>query len=347
MQSMKAAVFEREGVLTLKEVPIPTIQREDQVLLRVEAVSICGTDVHITALPAGYVATPNTILGHELVGVVEKTGSEVTHLAVGDRVVLNPNDYCGTCVYCQKGLPNQCENIKAIGIDYDGGFASHCVVSGKLLYKISPKVPAALAACAEPLACAVNGFRKVNIQPGESAVIIGGGPIGLMIALLAKASGVGKLYLLETAPYRAEFAKSLQLGCVLNPKTDSPAATILKETGIGADYVFDVTGSQAIPAIELVRKGGKVVLFGVNKSASDTLCQHLITTKEIALLGTWLANATFPDAVRILEEGIIDLAPLVTHQLPLERLEEGLALLKKGEGIKIVINMVTEQAEEA
>ena len=114
-KSMLAAVFEGEGQLTLKEVPVPRVERPDQVLLEVNAVSICGTDVHIVAVPPGYIATPGTILGHELVGTVVEKGEEVTHLQIGDKVVVNPNDYCGVCTYCRKNLPNECENIKALG----------------------------------------------------------------------------------------------------------------------------------------------------------------------------------------------------------------------------------------
>lgn len=120
-------------------VPVPQIQREDQVLVEVEAVSICGTDVHITAVPPGYEATPGTILGHELVGKIIEKGEAVEHLQVGDRVVVNPNDYCGVCQYCRKNLPNECENIIPLGIDYDGAFAKYCLISGKVAYKISER----------------------------------------------------------------------------------------------------------------------------------------------------------------------------------------------------------------
>ncbi len=268
MEKMLAAVFEDVGKLELKMVPVPQIQREDQVLVEVEAVSICGTDVHITAVPPGYEATPGTILGHELVGKIIEKGEAVEHLQVGDRVVVNPNDYCGVCQYCRKNLPNECENIIPLGIDYDGAFAKYCLISGKVAYKISEKVSSEAAACTEPLACAINGFHKVSILPGESAVIIGCGPIGLMIAMLAKASGIGKLYLLEAAPYRIQFAKQLGLGEVIDVKSQNAKNIILEQTGIGPDYVFDVTGSQVVQAVDLVRKGGRVVLFGVNKNLS-------------------------------------------------------------------------------
>lgn len=337
---MKALVFEKEGVYSLREVAMPSITKPDQILVKVEACSICGTDVHITAVPPNYIATPNTILGHEFCGRVVEIGSGVQNLSVGDRIVANPNNYCGTCAYCRKNLPNLCSHIEALGIDYDGAFAEYCVISSKVAHKISEEVPAAVAACVEPLACAVNGLNKVNVRPGDSVVVIGAGPIGLIIAMLLEASGASNIYLLETAPYRIDFAKKLNPNWkVINPINENADAMILEGTGIGADFVFDVTGSQAISGISKVRKGGTVVLFGVNWKAKAELVQAQITTKEIAVLGTWLANATFEDAVRIVEKKAIDMDKLVTDVIPLDAFEDGLKKLARGEAVKIVVEI--------
>ena len=241
---MKAAVFEREGVLAVKDIAKPQITKPDQILIEVEACSICGTDVHITAVPPGYIATPGTTLGHEFCGHVVETGSAVTNLKIGDRVVVNPNNYCGTCTYCRKNLPNLCEHIEALGIDYDGAFAKYCCVSAKVAYPISEDVPAEIAACAEPLACAINGLNKVHVVPGSTAVVVGSGPIGLMITMLLKSAGVGQVFLLEAAPWRIEFAKKLNIATVIDPIYEDAMSAILEATQIGADYVFDVTGSQ-------------------------------------------------------------------------------------------------------
>lgn len=337
METMKAAVFEGTGSFVLKQVPVPQIQRADQIRIEVEAVSICGTDVHITANPPGYAATPGTILGHEFCGRIVEKGADVHHLDVGDRVVVNPNNYCGTCVYCRKNLPNECEHIEALGIDYDGAFARYCVVNSKVAYKIGEEVPAEAAACVEPLACAVNGMHKVNVQPGDSAVIVGSGPIGLMLAMLLKASGASKLFILETAPYRIQFAKDLCLGTVIDPVHEDAVSIIQQQTGIGADFVFDVTGSQAVGCIDMARKGGKVVLFGVNKKARAQLAQCEITTKELTVYGTWLANATFPEAVRLLEDGVIDVQKLITHRISLDEIHSGLEKLAAGQAVKIIV----------
>ena len=157
----------------------------------------------------------------------------------------------------------------------------------------------------------------------------------LMLAMLLKASGAGRIYLLELAEYRIEFAKKLGFMKVVNPREQDAAALIRSETGIGADIVYDVTGSQFRTAVDLVRKGGDVVLFGVNKRAKTELAQCEITTKEITVHGTWLANATFPEAVRILEQRMIDIEPLITDVIPLDLLGEGIRKLAQGQAIKV------------
>lgn len=337
METMLAGVFEKAGRFVLKQVPIPKLRFDDEIIVQVDAVSICGTDVHIVSVPPGYIATDNTVLGHEICGTVVEKGAAVKHLDIGDRVVVNPNYYCGTCRFCRKNLPNECEHIEALGIDFDGGFAKYVRIHSAVAYKIRRDVDVNVASCAEPLACALNGLEKIDIKPSDSAVIIGSGPIGLLIAMLLKASGVTNAYILETADFRRSFAERLGIGEVLNPLTDDVHARVYEDTAIGADYVFDVTGSQLASSVDLVRKGGTVVLFGVNKKASTEIKQCEITTKEIQVLGTWLANATFPRAVKIIEDGAIDVKALITDVIPLDEIGRGLEKLAKGQAVKVIV----------
>lgn len=336
-KTMQAAVFEGIGNLVVKEVPVPRLERDDQVLLKVEAVSICGTDVHITSVPPAFTATPNIILGHEFVGTVVEKGSDVIHLEIGDHVVVNPNDYCGVCVYCRKHLPNQCENLQGLGIQFNGAFAEYCRVSGKVSYKISKSVPVEVAAIAEPLACVINGTQKARLQPGETAVVIGCGPIGLIMGMLLKSSGASKVILADKAPFRLEVACKLGIGTVVDVSKESLVDVVRSETLIGADLVADMVGSQLPLAIEVARKDGKVIAFGINMVAKAEFLQLTLTNKELQVYGSWLANATFPEAVRVLETGLLDISALITETIPLKDVVQGVAKLARGEAVKIIV----------
>ena len=334
---MLAAVFEGEGQLALKEVPVPQITQPHQVKIEVEAVGICGTDVHIVAVPPGYVATPGTILGHEFVGRVVEIGDGVTHVQPGDRVVVNPNDYCGTCAYCQMHLPNLCENVGAIGIHVDGAYASHIVVSGKLAFKMDDSVPVDHGAFAEMLADVVNGTNKVRLQPGESAVVIGAGPIGQLYAQMFKAAGAGKIIVVDLSQYRLDYSRKMGFNLVVDPARQDLQSFVLVETGIGADVVVDAAGSGLSTALDVVRKGGKIVAFGVNTQATAQFPQSQVTFKEVQILGAWLANGTFPAAVKVLESRVLDLDGLISHRMPLSDIHKGLELLANRQALKIVV----------
>ncbi len=336
-EKMIAAVFEGVGQLTLKEVDRPKITRPDQVLLEVEAVGICGTDVHITSNPPGYIATPNTILGHEYVGIVIEKGADVIHLAVGDRVVVNPNDYCGTCFYCQRHFPNLCENIGAIGIDVDGAYAKYNVVSGKLAFKIDPSVPVEHGAFAEMLADVVNGTNKAAVQPGDNVAVIGAGPIGQLYAQMFKAAGAGKIIIADLSPYRLDYSRKMGFDLVVNPEETDLVDFVMQETTVGVDVVVDAAGSTLPFALDIVRKAGKVILFGVNTQAKAPIMQSKITMKELQVLGSWLANATFPQAVKVLESRQLDLDGLISHKIPLADIHKGLDLLANQKAMKIVV----------
>ncbi|MHB1346701.1 MAG: alcohol dehydrogenase catalytic domain-containing protein [Candidatus Humimicrobiaceae bacterium] len=327
-EKMLAAVFKGEGRLVLEEVDIPVIDKDDEILIKVDAVSICGTDVHIVEVPPGYIATPETILGHELTGIVEKTGRSVKTIKIGDRVVVNPNDYCCVCKFCKMNLPNLCENIAALGIHVNGGFAKYCKVTEKVCHRISMEVLPEEATFAEPLACVINGTEKIRPQPGETAMIFGGGPIGLLFLKMLKTAGVSKVILCEVSKMRLEFAKNNGADLVINMKDDNFEKILLEETPFGVDIAVDSTGSLFSEGIKAVRKGGKFLVFGVNTKAVSSFAQSEITFKEIQVLGTWLANGTFPKAVKLIETGVLNLNSMITDKLHLGKIKEGINLLK-------------------
>jgi 2-desacetyl-2-hydroxyethyl bacteriochlorophyllide A dehydrogenase len=335
---MRAAVFEKEGVLTIKEIDVPKIQKGSDILVKIELCSICGTDVHIMSVPPGYIAKPGTVLGHELVGKVVEVGADVKTIKVGDRVVCNPNDFCEVCTYCKANLPNFCENIIAMGIEADGGFAEYVKISERVAHKISDNLAPEIAAFAEPLACLINGKNKIPVSPGDSALVCGAGAIGLLFLQIVKAAGAYPVIVSEPFESRREVARQCGADILVDPFKEDLAEIVKKTTKIGVDYAIDVVGSQLSTCLTNVRKGGTVLLFGLNSNAETKLHQYDITTREVKVLGTWLANASFPTAVKILESGKLNLKPLVTHVLPLSDTLKGIELLRKGEGIEIFID---------
>jgi threonine dehydrogenase-like Zn-dependent dehydrogenase len=224
-----------------------------------------------------------------------------------------------------------------MGIGAHGGFAEYVRISEKSAYKIANDLPHEIAVFAEPLACVVNGTQKIKGQPGESALIIGAGPIGLLFLLMLKAAGMSPIVVSELSRLRRDLAARCGADRVVNPREEDLLAVVNETTGIGMDVAIDVVGTQIGAAIGSIRKGGRVLAFGVNAKAEEQINQSQITFKEATVCGTWLANATFPRAVRILESGVLDLKPLITHTLPLTKIHEGIELLARGEGVEILV----------
>ena len=186
---MRAAVFKGSGVVELEDVPEPTVEADDDVIIEVEACGICGSDLQILNVPPGHPADVGVVMGHEFIGRVQAIGAGVAGLTVGQRVTVDPDPKCGVCGPCRAGRPASCENIAALGIFRDGALASHVKAPADAVFPISDAPPARVAALIEPLACVVNGVNKANPRPGESAIIFGAGAIGCLFLAMFKAAG--------------------------------------------------------------------------------------------------------------------------------------------------------------
>jgi threonine dehydrogenase-like Zn-dependent dehydrogenase len=277
---MRAAVFLGEGRLEFQDRPIPAVVRRDDVLLRVEAASVCGSDIHILNVPQDHPANVDVVMGHEYVGEVLEIGEDVQHLQPGDRVIVSPDIRCGYCYYCQIGLSSMCENRTTLGIFIDGGFAKYSVAPARALFKVDKKVPPEIAAIGEPLACALSGITKANIQPGDTVVVLGAGPIGLLFALLARMCGAGQVITSEVADGRRQCAAELGVDLVVDPREQNLKDVVMNRTPRGADIVIDAVGSLFGQALELPRCGGKILLFGVNTLSETNLNQYAITINQ-------------------------------------------------------------------
>lgn len=335
--TMPAAVLVAEGTLALADRPVPTLWRPGDVLLDVQSSGICGTDLQILSSPPGHPATVGVVLGHEFVGVVREVGSEVTSLRPGDRVAVATNVSCGQCVWCRRGLRNHCEHFTTHGIFLDGGLAPQVVVPAANCFPVAAHVPSHLAALAEPLSTVVNGVRVAEVFPAETATVIGAGPVGLMFVALFKLAGA-TVIAVEPAERRAALAAAMGADRVVDPRSQDAVQLTRKATeGLGADVVVDAVGSQLVTALELVRKAGRVVLFGMNERSRAEVAQARITRDEIRLIGAFVGQDVFPAAIRLLEQGRIDLEPLVTHRIGLEELPAAVEELRGGRAVKVEV----------
>jgi threonine dehydrogenase-like Zn-dependent dehydrogenase len=333
---MRAAVFEGEGRLTVRDWPDPT-PAADEVLIEVEACGICGSDVQIINVPPGHPSTPPVVIGHELVGRVRALGPGIgaDGPRVGDRVVVDPDPKCGACDSCRAGRPSSCERILALGVHRDGALARFVTAPANCAYPIGADVPAELAALVEPLACVVNGTNLAAVRPGETVAVFGAGAIGCLFIAVFRASGAGRIVAVEPSRARAPIARAVGADDVVTPaEWDERRGELLPR---GAAVVVDAVGSVLPDAIAAAAMAGRVVLFGMNGNARPAVHQVEIVEKGLSLVGSYISNFTFPAAIRLIESGRLNVAPMISAILPLEEIADGVARLRSGEAVKVVL----------
>lgn len=332
-------IFRGDGVIEYVERRTPQLAADDDVIVRIEACGICGTDLNILATPPAHKATPGIVIGHEGVGVVEAIGPAVRHVQPGDRVVIANRLTCGKCDYCRRGLDNQCTNYQTIGTTLDGAFAPTLRAPARALWKIDPSVPRDDAAFFEPLSCVVGSVKRAPFQPGDNVAIIGAGPMGLLFALLYRTMGAGKVILLDLAPYRLDFAQEIGMDAALNVAQVDAPAEVKRLTGLGADIVVDAVGNQIDQAIRLARRGGQIILFGLRPHDNPTVNQYTITRYDLTVHGAFVGLHPFAQTIQLLESRRIQPSILVTHRLPLTELMRGVELMRTQQAMKVLIEM--------
>lgn len=333
-KSMLAAVFEDEGKLVVREVPVPTIRTPRDVLVKVKVCGVCGTDIRFLAVPPVIQAKKGVILGHEYIGEVVEAGEDVLQFQPGDRVAVIPDLPCGHCRFCAEGWPNLCENMVSIGGDMDGGFAHYALAPAKGLYKISPDLPVEEGAFVELLSCVMGGVQKAALLPGEDVVIIGAGPAGLVYMKVFKAAGAGKVIMAEISPWRIDFARKAGADLVINPREENLREAVRAVSDGGAHVVVDAVGSQVTAAISVTRKAGRIIVFGEDHKAECTIRPRDIQGQELRIVGSFIGIDVFPKAVKMLESRAVKLGDLITHRLSLQELSTGIVELSAGRGAK-------------
>jgi threonine dehydrogenase-like Zn-dependent dehydrogenase len=333
---MKAAIFEGDGKVSVIDRPEPSAERPDDVVIRIAANGLCGSDLRAFTTPPQMAYDEGVVVGHEFSGTVAEVGSDVRSVAEGTRVVAIPNINCQVCWYCRSGHTNLCESFVHIGSMRDGGAAEYCVVPERMVLEIPDSVDDDLATLTEPLACVLNGTRSAGAQPGDTVLILGGGPIGLLYLLLMKAAGA-RVIVSEPSPKRAEAARDLGADEVVNPQDTPLSEAIAALTARGADLAVDTVGMLLSDAVGSVRKGGRVLVFGLNDRARAELGEADLSYRELSIEGVYIAKGTFPLALTLLERNELGFERLITHRLELDRFWDAVELARSGEAIKAIV----------
>lgn len=344
---MQAVVYYAPGDIRVEDLPAPVCD-VDELLVRVDACAVCGTDWKSFKHGNPRIQAPLT-MGHEFTGVVIDAGRDaVGGFAVDDRIVMATSISCGTCFYCRRRWPNLCVDLAPMGFTFAGGMAGYVVIPSLALRNGHVvKTPGDLlpehAALSEPVSCAVNSLQQCNLQPGDTVLVLGAGPMGLMNACVARSFGAGKIILSEVNDVRLAQAGSFGCDVLVNPAKEDLTARVMAETGgLGADVAI-VAAPAAAPqeqAIHLVRKRGTIVLFAsLPKGASNlTLDSRPIHYGELRVVGTSdSAPWHVEKAVELLAAGTVPASKLATHILPLNQFHAALELMESGQALRVVL----------
>lgn len=342
---MLAARMFGKNDIRVQEVPTPTPGR-GEILIKVRSAAVCGTDIRmITNGVAGIDEEHPRILGHEIAGVIEALGENVSGYSVGQRVAIAPNMGCGICEPCIRGNGHLCPDYKALGINLDGGFAEYCVipeiaVRGGNVCILDDGVSFDDGAVNEPLSCVCNGFEHADIRPGDRVLIIGAGPIGIMHCALALMAG-GVVYLSDISKDRLDSAKAIYPK--INTLFGDTKQELMKATnGYGADAIITACPVPAVQslAVELAALGGRVIFFGGIPADKEPvgINTNLVHYKQLILSGTTRASlAQYRKTLNYISSGVLDISPLVTARFELKDIKSAIDLAKNGVGLKNVI----------
>jgi L-iditol 2-dehydrogenase len=320
---MKALLLTEYKKLELTDFPVPEIGPEE-LLVRVKACGICGSDVHGFDGSTGR-RIPPLIMGHEAAGVVARAGADVSNFREGDRVTFDSMISCGKCYFCRRGAINLCDNRRILGVSIPeyrrhGAFAEYVAVPQHITFRLSDSVPFEHAAMIEPVSVAVHGVNLTPIALADSAVVIGTGMVGLLVVQALRAAGCGTVIAVDIEDSKLDLAKRLGADDGLNAtRCDVPAEVRKRTQGRGADVALEVVGATKPieTAIASVRKGGVVTLVGNITPRIDLPLQSVVT-RQIRLIGSCASSGEYPACIELLARGAIQVEPLISARAPLE-----------------------------
>ena len=344
--TMRVAIMEGIGKMGFTERPIPT-PKDDEVLVKLEYVGICGSDMHYYEKGAigDFVVEPPFVLGHEPGGTVVEVGSKVSHLKVGDRVALEPGKTCGHCKYCRQGKYNLCPDVVFFATPpVDGVFQEYVAHEADLCFKLPENVSTLEGALIEPLAVGFHAARQGGAQAGQTAVVTGSGCIGLVSMMALKAMGVNRVYMVDVMEKRLE--KALELGAdgAINAAKEDVLAKIAELTdGRGVDLVIETAGTQVttVQAIHMAKKGATIVLVGYSRTGELTLPVSLALDKELTFKTVFRYRHIYPMAIEAVAAGRINLKGIVTNCYDLDDVQQAMddSVKNKADIVKAVVRI--------
>lgn len=346
---MKVAIMEGIGKMGYTRRPIPT-PRDNEVLVKLEYVGICGSDMHYyeTGAIGDYVVEPPFVLGHEPGGTVVQVGKDVTHLKVGDRVALEPGKTCGHCEFCKTGRYNLCPDVVFFATPpVDGVFREYVAHEADLCFKLPENVSTLEGALIEPLAVGFHAANQGGAHAGQTAVVMGAGCIGLVSMMALKAEGVSKVYVVDIMEKRLE--KALELGAdgVINGKEKDAVEAVRELTGgRGCDLVIETAGTEFTTrqCIHMTKKGATIVLVGYSKSGEMTLPMSLALDKELTFKTVFRYRHIYPMAIQAVAAGKVNLKGIVTDIFDFDDIQNAMdrSVADKANIVKAVVRISKE-----
>jgi len=329
---MKAAVLEDKRKFGVKEVPKPTIEA-DEVLVKVKYCGICGSDLHIFKEGAAVGA------GHEFCGDIAELGRDVKGWRVGERVAVEPVMSCGECFWCKQGDLGLCEQYFVELVQYQGAYATYAKAKSRYLHRLPAHLSYEHAALVEPTTCAIHAIKVSGMQKGDVVAVLGLGPIGQLVARVAKVSGAKAVYASDISKSRIELAAGAA-DEVMDAQQMNPVERVLELTdGRGPDIVFECAGTASTTqqSIAMIRKGGTVVIVAICFEPVE-LPISMVNLRGLTIKGsTCFSPGEYAAALKLIQDGRVDVAPLVTGKMPLERINEAFEKACRAEGAKILI----------
>lgn len=337
---MKVAVLEKIKRISIEEREIPK-PKEDEVLVRIKSVGVCGSDIHYynEGKIGSFVVEKPLILGHECAGEVVEVGSKVKTLKVGDRVALEPGIPCRRCLYCKTGRYNLCPDVVFMATPpIDGAFAEYVVHPEDFTFKLPDNISFDEGALIEPLSVGIYSAERAMIRPGDTVLIFGAGPIGLVTLQAVKAYGAEQVFIVDINDFRLSKAKELGADLIINSKSEK-MEDYIKD---GVDVVFEASGNSSVisQTTKFAKRGGKIVFIGLASDDYIGININEVSSKELDLLGIFRYANVYKKSIDLLAKGKIDLKTLITHHFSLEKTQEALEFADKNKDkcIKVIVN---------